>query len=82
MQIQGARTVLKIVVKKSRSLRLWNKWRWKGDIGNEMIDRVYSFTYLGIIIGKDGEGSEDTKSRIAKAQGVFSQLKKVWKNKR
>ena len=26
--------------------------------------------------------SEDVKSRIAKAQGVFSQLKKVWKNRK
>ena len=40
-----------------------------------------SFTYLGSIISKDGVSSEDVKSRIAKAQGVYSQLKKVWKNR-
>ena len=34
------------------------------------------FRNLGSIISKDGGSSEDVKSRIAKAQGVFSQLKK------
>jgi hypothetical protein len=41
---------------------------------------VGSFIYLGIIINKDGENSEDVKSRIAKTQGVFSLLKKVSKS--
>ena len=34
---------------------------------------------LGSIISKDGGSTKDVKSRIAKAQGVFSLLKKVWK---
>jgi hypothetical protein len=51
-------------------------------LGNKKIDQVNSFTYLGRIISKDGGSSEDVKSRIAKAQGVFSQLEKVWKNKK
>jgi hypothetical protein len=44
-------------------------------LGNEKIDQVDSFTYLDSIISKDGGNSEDVKSRTAKAQGVFSQLK-------
>jgi hypothetical protein len=51
-------------------------------LGNKKIDQVGSFTSLGSIISKDGEDNEDVKSRIAKAQGVFSQLKKVWKNRK
>jgi hypothetical protein len=51
-------------------------------VGNEKIDQVCSFTYLGSIIGKDCGSSEDFKSRIAKAQGVFPQLRKVWKNRK
>ena len=51
-------------------------------LGNEKIDQVGSFTYLGSIISKDCGRSEDVKSRIAKAQGVFSQLKKVSKNRK
>ena len=46
-------------------------------LGNKKIVQVGSFTYLGSIISKDGGSSEDVKSRIAKAQRVFSQLKKV-----
>jgi hypothetical protein len=34
------------------------------------------------IISKDGGSSEDVKSRIVKAQGFFSQLKRVWKNRK
>ena len=45
-------------------------------MGNENIDQVESFTYLGSIIGKDGRSSESVKSRIAKAQGVFFTVKK------
>ena len=51
-------------------------------MGNEKIDQVDSFTYLSSIISKEGEYSEDVKSKIAKAQGIFSQLKKVWKNRK
>ena len=40
------------------------------------IHQVGSFTYFGSITSKVGGISEDVKSRIAKAQGVFSQLKK------
>ena len=45
-------------------------------LGNEKIDQFCSFTYLGSIISKDAGSSEDVKSRIAKAQVFFSQLKK------
>ena len=36
------------------------------------------FTYLGSIISKDGGCCKDVRSRIAKVDHVFSQLKKVW----
>ena len=41
-------------------------------LGNEKIDQVCSFTYVGSIISKDGGCTEDAKSRIAKVRGVFS----------
>ena len=44
-------------------------------LGNEKIDQVGSFTYLGSIISNDGGSNEDVKSRIAKAQGVFFAVK-------
>ena len=45
-------------------------------LGKEQIDEVGSFIFLGRSISKDGGSSEDFNSRIAKAQGVFSQLEK------
>ena len=44
--------------------------------GNEKIDQVEDFTYLGSIISKDGGCSEDVKSRIANVQGVFFTVEK------
>jgi len=45
-------------------------------MGNENIDQVASFTYLGSIISKDEGSSKDFKSSIAKGQGVFFIVKK------
>ena len=73
---------MKINVKKTKSLRLGISEDEKEKLGNEKIDQVGSFAYLGSIISKDGESSEDVKNRMAKAQGIFSQLKKVWKNRK
>ena len=66
----------------TKSLRLGISEDEKVTMGNEKIDQVGSFTYFGSIISKDGGNSEDVKNRIAKAQGAFSQLKKIWKNKK
>ena len=62
---------MKINVKKTKSLRLGISEDEQTTLGNEKIDQVGSFTYLGVIVSKDGECSEDLKSRIAKAQCVF-----------
>jgi len=52
---------------------LWISEIEKLTLGNEMIDQVASF--CSFFFSKDGGNSEDVKSRIATAQGVFSQLK-------
>ena len=82
LRVQGAKIGSKINVKKTKSLRLGISENGKVTLGNEKIDQVGSFTYLSSINSKDGESSEDVKNRIAKAQGVFSLLKKVWKNRK
>ena len=51
-------------------------------LGSKKTDQVDSFIYLGSIISKDGGCREDIKNRIAKDHGVFSQSKKVWKNRK
>ena len=75
-RVQGYKVGLKIDVKQTKSLRLGISEEEKVKQGNEKIDQVDSFSYLGNIISKDSGSSEDIKSRIVKAQGVFSQLKK------
>ena len=75
LRVEGARIGLKINVKKSKSLMLGISEDERMTLGNEKIDQVGSFTYLDSIISKDVGSSGDVKSRIAKAPGVFSQLK-------
>ena len=80
LRVYSARIGLKINVEKTKSRRLGISEDEKVTLGNEKIDQVGSFTYLGSIISKDSGSKEYVKSRIAKAQGVFSQSKRVWKN--
>ena len=82
MRVQGTRKGLKINVQKTKSLRLGISEDKKLTLGSEKIDQVGSFSDLGSIISKDGGNSEEVKSRITKAQGVLSQLKKVRRNRK
>ena len=75
MQVQGSKIGLKINVKKTKWLRLGISEDEKATLGNEEINQVGSFTYLGSFISKDGGSSKDVESRIAKAQCVLWQLK-------
>ena len=77
LQVWGARIGLKINAKKTKLLRLRIRDDEKVMLGNEKIDQVGSFTYLGSIISKDGGSSKDNKNRIARVQGVFSKLKSL-----
>ena len=79
--VQGARIGLKINIKKIKSLRLGIGENEMLKMGDKKINHADSFTYLGSMISKDVGSSEDVKSRIDKAQGVFS-VKKVWKNRK
>ena len=75
LRVQSSRIGLKINVKKTKSLRLGIIEDEKVTLANEKIDQMGSFTYLGSIISKEGGSREHVKSRIAKALGIFSQLK-------
>ena len=85
LRLQGARRGLKINDEETKSLRLRIIEDEKVTSGNEKIDQMDSFTYLGSITSNGDGNSEDVKSRIAKTPGVpvfFSQLEKVWKNRK
>ena len=76
LRVQGAKIGLKINVKKTKSLRLGISEDEQVTLGIKKIDQVGSFSYLSSIISNDGGNSEDVRSRIAKAQGVFFTVKK------
>ena len=61
LRAQGAKIVVKIYVKKTKSLRLGISEDEKFTLDNEMIDKVDSSTYFGSITSKDGRSSEDVK---------------------
>ena len=61
LQVQGARIGLKINVKKTKSLQLGISEDEKATLGNEKIDQVGSFTYLGSIITIGSGSSENVK---------------------
>ena len=76
LRVQGARIGSKFIVNKTKSIRLGVGENEKVTMCNEKIDQVDRFTYLGCIISKDGESSEDVKSWMVKVQGVFFTVEK------
>jgi len=50
--------------------------------GNEKIHPAGRITCVDSILNEDGGCSKDVKRREAKAQSIFSQLKKVWNNRK
>lgn len=50
------------------------------EINGRRIERVDSFVYLGSMVNPEGGAEDDAKTRIRKANGVFSQLYAVWRN--
>ena len=69
--------MLELLLRRLRSLRLGISENEKVTLDSEKIDQLDSSTYLGSTISKDGGSSEDVNSRIAKADGVFSQSKNL-----
>ena len=51
-------------------------------LGANIIKQVDSFIYLGTVMTHDGKCDEEIKRRIALAKTTFSNLSKVFKNKR
>ena len=51
-------------------------------LGNECIEEVNKFSYLGSIMSKDNATENLITSRLQKARSAFVQLNKVWKSRR
>ena len=50
-------------------------------LGEQDIEDVTEFTYLGAKVTKDGNTEAEIKTRINKARGAFAALKNIWKTK-
>lgn len=79
---QGSQIGLKINVKKTKVMKLGEQSQAELVIENEKVEEVGKFIYLGSVISNDGSCKEDLQNRIAKGQSVFSQLRKVWENRK
>ena len=50
-------------------------------LGEQDIEDVTAFTYLGAKVTNDGNTEVEIKTRINKARGAFAALKNIWKTK-
>ena len=50
-------------------------------LGEQGIEDVTEFTYLGAKVAKDGNTKAEITTRINKARGAFAALKNIWKTK-
>jgi hypothetical protein len=66
---------------KTKELRIHNITDTGLQLGEEEIEEVKEFVYLGSIISKRGGSDEDITARIKKAKATFSQLSPIWKSK-
>lgn len=51
-------------------------------VGDEVIEEVDKFVYLGSVISKDGGADEDVQNRIRLASAAFGSLRQVWTSPR
>ena len=51
-------------------------------IGQDKIDNVEDFTYLGSSINAQGDMTKEINCRIGKASAAFNQLNKIWSSKK
>jgi hypothetical protein len=47
-------------------------------LANKAIRRVHDFTHLGSNVSEDGGSRKDVETRIQKARGAFTRLRKIW----
>jgi hypothetical protein len=47
-------------------------------LANKAIRGVHDFTYLGSNVSEDGGQCKDMETRIQKARGAFTRLRKIW----
>ena len=71
---------LYINVNKTKIIRINADSNEQVKIGDEPLEEVDSFTYLGSIVNKQAGSEEDIVNRLKKARQSFGMLSKIWKS--
>ncbi len=69
---------LRVYIEKTKDLRVNSGTTEAFKIGEEAIERVDDFLYLGSMIDENGGTLLDIQQRINKARDTFSRLKNIW----
>jgi hypothetical protein len=69
---------LEINFSKTEELRVNTKSQCSIMLANKAIRRLHDFTYLGSNVSEDGGTPKDVETRIQKARGAFTRLRKIW----
>ncbi|XP_070134417.1 uncharacterized protein [Drosophila bipectinata] len=73
-------TSYKINASKTKAMRINNSNTNNITIGDNTIEFVDSFTYLGTIITSNGGVESDVENRLRKTRSAFGRLHRVWRN--
>lgn len=79
---EAAAAGLKINTGKTKEMRSGVNNETPLHVGQEQVERVHRFTYLGSVVSVTGGTEEDITSRIAKARATFAQLRPVWQSQK
>jgi len=78
LEDNAAKVGLKLNNKKCKIMKTNSKSDNKLKVGENEVEEVESFTYLGANITKDGVGTVDVKKRVALASAQFKRLSNIW----
>jgi hypothetical protein len=81
INLQFIQRCIKWQRKKTKDHRVNSRKTEAFKIGEEAIERVDDFLYLGSKIDENGGTLLDIQQRMNKARGAFSRLKNVWRAK-
>lgn len=75
----SAKVGLKISATKSKVMRIgYATANAPIQLGQQQIEEVEKFTYLGSVLSNDGNSDHDVLCRLGKAMAVFQQMRPIW----
>ena len=78
LKSSAERIGLKIHARKTKIMRFNTRVEERVRLGEELLEDVDQFTYLGGIVSKKGGCDEDIRSRLGKARAQFNRMHRIW----